>query len=240
VVGMLIDEKNHVWVKTPLTEYDKSVSRRTGKFKLSADGTLEGEVRIEYSGHQAISRREGGYQDSALQREKEFEEEIKGRISTAEISNLSIENFNDASKPLTYMFKVRVPGYAQKTGKRLFFQPGFFEYGSTPVFSSATRTHSISFPYPWSEEDTAEIVLPKDFALDNADTPAEATDTQKIGSLKIKIGMDKTTNTLVYERKFHFGGGGNVLFPVTAYKPLKTMFDVFHKADTHTITLKQN
>jgi len=239
-VGMLINNASHSWVRTPLTGYGTSLSRRTGKFKLSEDGTLEGEARIQYNGHQAISRREGNYQDSAAQREKEYEEEIKGRISTAEISNLSVENFNDPSKPLTYSFKIRIPGYAQKTGKRLFLQPGFFEYGSNPVFSSATRTHSISFPYPWAEEDVTEIQLPKNFALDNADTPAEASDPQKIGSLKINIGVDKTTNTIVYKRNFHFGGGGNILFPASLYKPLKTMFDIFHKADTHTITLKQN
>lgn len=238
-IGMLISQNGHDWIRPSLSEYGKSLSHRTGKFKLLEDGTLEGTARIEYTGHRAISRRESGYQSSAAQREKQFEEEIKRRVSTAEISALSIENFDDSSKPLTYSFKIRIPGYAQKTGKRLFLQPGFFEYGSDAVFSSATRTYSITFPYPWSEEDSAEIELPKGFALDSADAPAEASDPQKIGSLKIKMGVDKTTNTLKYERKFHFGGGGNILFPAATYKPLKTMFDAFHKADMHTITLKQ-
>lgn len=85
-----------------------------------------------------------------------------------------------------------------------------------------------------------EIELPKNYALDNADVPAPIEDPQKIASLKLKIGVDKATNVIKYERKFHFGGGGNILFPATTYKPLKNMFDMFHKADTHTITLKQN
>ena len=34
-------------------------------------------------------------------------------------------------------------------------------------------------------------------------------------------------------------GKGMILFPVTAYKPLKLLFDTFHKADTQTISLKQ-
>jgi hypothetical protein len=239
-VGMLISETNHSWIQTPLTEYDKSLSRRSGKFKLHEDGTLEGRGRIEYTGHQAISRRENGFRDTAAQREKEFEAEIKQRISTAEISELTVENFGDSSKPLTYNFKVRIPGYAQKTGKRIFFQPGFFEYGSDAVFSSATRTNSIHFPYPWSEDDGVEIELPKGFALDSADTPGALADPKKIASLNISIGVDKANNLLVYKRKFHFGGGGNILFPVTAYQPLKNLFDAFNKADTHTISLKQN
>ncbi len=44
-----------------------------------------------------------------------------------------------------------------------------------------------------------------------------------------------------YERKFHFGGGGNTFVPRAAsYQPVKNMFDAFNKADAHTITLKQN
>jgi len=44
---------------------------------------------------------------------------------------------------------------------------------------------------------------------------------------------------LKYNRKFHFGGGGKTLFPVTAYQPLKNLFDAFHKSDSHTVTLKE-
>jgi hypothetical protein len=31
-----------------------------------------------------------------------------------------------------------------------------------------------------------------------------------------------------------------LVFPVTAYKLVKNMFDEFHKANSHVITLKQN
>lgn len=239
-VGMLIGATGHSWIKPSMTAIEKSLSKRKGKFKLLEDGTLEGEVRLEYTGNSAVSRREGGYQDSLDKREKELENELKQRISTAEISKLSVENFDDSSKPLTYIFNVRVPNYAQKTGKRLFLQPGFFEYGSEPVFSSATRTNNIYFPYPWSEDDTVEIDLPKNFSLDNADAPGVVSDPQKIGFLKIEVRVDKAANFLAYQRKFHFGGGDKILFPANVYQPLKNLFDAFHKADTHTITLKQN
>ncbi|MDQ2745867.1 MAG: hypothetical protein M3T96_01235, partial [Acidobacteriota bacterium] len=133
---------------------------------------LEGEARLEYTGNQAVDRREQGYRDSDVQREKAMEDELKKRISGVEISKLAIENFNDSSKPLTYIFNVRVPNYAQRTGKRLFIQPGFFEYGTEAVFSSATRVNQIYFPYPWSENDEIVIALPNNFSLDNADAPS--------------------------------------------------------------------
>ncbi len=237
--AMIIGDKSYNWQTTPLSDYKFSPAKRTGKFKLAEDGTLEGTVRVEYEGHQAINRRREGYMESQNKREEDYKDEVKERMSSAEITNLIIENFEDAAKPLVYSYKIKVPNYAQKTGKRLFLQPGFFEYGSNPTFSSATRVHNIYFPYPWLEQDSVELELPKNFELDSADTPGEVGDSGKIGSLNIKIGIDKDTNVLVYNRKFYFGGGGNILFLANIYQPMKNLFDAFHKADTHTITIKQ-
>jgi hypothetical protein len=150
-----------------------------------------------------------------------------------------VENFDDNSKPLVYSFNIRVPNYAQKTGKRLIFQPGFFEYGSNPAFASATRTYNIYFPYPWSEEDDLDIQLPAGFELDNADAPADVNDSGKISGLKVVMGIDRASNKLIYHRNFFFGAGKNIIFPVEAYPVIKLLFDRFHKADTHIVTLKQ-
>lgn len=240
VNSMLVGEGGFIWKKTPYSDISNTVAKRTGKFKLNEDGTLEGTVKLEYEGHSAINRRREGFMASPNKREEDIKEEIKRNISAAEITDLAIENFNDNSKPLVYSFKVKVPNYAQKTGKRLFLQPGFFEYGSAPVFSSATRVNNIYFPYPWSEKDSLEIELPKSYTLDNADAPGNVADPSKIGVLDITMQIDRANNIIKYQRNFHFGGGNKILFPVAVYQPLKNLFDAFHKADTHTITLKQN
>lgn len=240
VWALLVGDKVHDWVKTPLTGYEKTAAKRTGKFKLLEDGTLEGDVRVEYAGQLGYRYKMDNYNQSAGKREEDLKEELKSRISTAEVSAISIENVTEPQKPFVYAFKVRVPNYAQRTGKRLFLQPGFFEYGKSPVFSGASRKYDVYFQYPWSEQDSIEIALPKGFTLDSADAPGLLSDPQKIGYLNVNIGVDKASNTLVYKRQFHFGGGGNTLFPATAYQPLKNLFDAFSKADTHTITLKQN
>jgi hypothetical protein len=239
VWALVIGERQHGWIKTPLTPIDKSVAKRTGKFKLTEDGTLEGDVRIEYNGQSAIANRFEIYEDSPAKREENLKEVIKQRISTAEVSGITIENITDVSKPLVYQYKIRVPNYAQKTGKRMFFQPGFFEYGTNPLFSSASRKYDIYFPYPWSENDDIEIGLPAGFALDSAEKPGEISDQSNIGRLKISIGTNPEQTFMKYNRQFHFGGGGKILFEAGVYQPLKNLFDEFHKSDSHTITLKQ-
>lgn len=237
---LLLSSKDYLRnVRTPLSGVDKSVAKRSGKFKLLEDGTLEGTVKVEYTGQLSYLQKMDIYEKSPDKREEILKEEIKSRMSTAEVSNIVFENVMDAEKPLSYQYKIRVPNYASKTGKRLFLQPGFFEYGTTPLFSSATRKYPIYFHYGWSEQDNIEIELPKGFELDNAETPATIEDPSRIGSLSFKITFDRATGLLNYQRKFHFANK-MYLFPAGAYTPLKGLFDAFNKADLSPITLKQN
>lgn len=237
---LLLGYKDYVRTQTPMSSADRSLAKRTGKFKLLEDGTLEGTVKIEYSGHLGYLYKMNNYDDSPAKREESLKEEVKKQISAAEISAISIDNVNDPEKPFVYQYKVRVPNYAQKTGKRLFLQPGFFEYGTNPLFSSETRKYDIYFQYPWAESDDIEIELPNGFQLDTGEQPNDIADKDRIGVLSISIGISKDNSLLKYQRNFQFGNNNRILFPVNAYQPLKQMFDAFHKADTHMLTFKQN
>jgi len=237
---LLLGYKDYIRTETPMSDAEKSLAKRTGRFKLLEDGTLEGTVKIEYTGHLAYLYKMNNYDDSQAKREESLKEEIKKQMSAAEVSAISIENVSDPEKPFIYQYKIRVPNYAQKTGKRLFLQPGFFEYGTNPLFSSATRKYDIYFQYPWAENDDIEIELPKGFQVDSGEKPGEIADPNRIGVLNINIGIIDNQNTLKYQRTFKFGGNNKVLFPVGVYQPLKNLFDVFHKANTQLLTLKQN
>jgi hypothetical protein len=162
-------------VQTPVASSDKSVQKRTGNFKLTEDGTLEGDVKMEYTGHLAVDRKRQNDDDSPSQREETLRDLIKARMSTAELSDIKVENVTDPDKPFVYAFHVRIPGYAQKTGKRLFIQPGVFQKGIAAMFPSNTRKHQIYFHYLWREEDDISITLPAGFDLDSADVPGPLT-----------------------------------------------------------------
>ena len=149
------------------------------------------------------------------------------------------QNVTDPEKPFTYQYKIRVPNYAQRTGKRLFLQPGFFEYGNKPIFSDSTRVHDIYFKYPWSENDDIQIELPKTYATEPFDLPPNITDNSDIANQKINITVDKDQTMLQYKREFYFGKGGRTLFPAKAYTPLKGLFDRFQQTNSFSMTLKQ-
>lgn len=236
--ALVIGEKQNAWVKTPMATKDKSVAKRSAVLNLTEDGTVEGEVSEEMDGQLAISYRLANYDETPEKREELLKADIKRRLPAAEVSMVSIDNLTDSVKPLLIRYKVRVPNYAQKTGKRLFFQPGFFETGVAPLFTGSQRKYDIFFRHPWSEKDSVEIRFPESYALDSPDAPANVPEDGGIAGLSFKL-TTPTKNSLRYEREFFFGGGGHVLFPATSYPAMKNLFDLFSKSDTHTMTIKQ-
>jgi hypothetical protein len=234
---LITDPKEPIWVKTPLSGPERSLVKRSGKFKLLEDGTLEGDVTVEYTGHFAIERKEENDDDSQAQREESLKDELKARMSTAELSEIRIENVNDPTKPFLYAYHIRVPGYAQRTGKRLFVQPGVFQKGLSPVFSAGERKYPIYFHYPWSEADDVTIDLPEGYSLDSPDAPAGFKSGQ-ISEYEPQLSQTSDGRALVYKRKFFFGGGGNILFPAASYSQLKYFFTELQKQDSHMLSLK--
>ena len=236
--ALLSDPKDPVWVKTPLSPPNKSKEKRIAKLRLDEDGTLEGDVRVEYHGHMAVERKEWDDDDSPAQREETLKESVKSRMSTAELSNISVENVTDPIKPFTYVYKIRVPGYAQRTGKRIFLQPAFFQRGLSSLFSTSARRHAVYFNYPWSEEDEVSIELPAGFTLENADSPSQIA-SKPISEYTPSLSVTKDGRILIYKRQFYFGGEGNIIFPAESYALLKAYFDTLHKQDNHALVLKQ-
>src|SRR5205085_587303 len=107
--------KDPAFVPIPLSPPEKSVEKREAKLKLSEDGTLEGEVRLEYTGHFGAEKKRLNEGDSQEQCKQRLTEMIKRQMSAAEFADIRIENASDPVKPFVYSFRVRVPGYAQRT-----------------------------------------------------------------------------------------------------------------------------
>ncbi len=235
IQSLVADPKEPAFVQTPISSPEKSVKKRTAKLRLSEDGTLEGDVRIEYTGHFAVEMKEDNDQDSVEQRENKLRETVSRRLSTAEFADVKIESASDPLKPFVYSYKVRVPGYAERTGKRLFLQPAFFQKGMAAMFAASERKNDIYFHFPWSEEDHVTIELPPGYLPDNAEQPGSVSFGES-GNYQVALGMTKDAKMLEYKRHFRFA---TLMIPKSAYPNLKTIFNAIHESDNHAITLKQ-
>ena len=236
--ALLVGMNDQRWMKTPTSGRSENHFRRKGDFTLTREGILEGVVEVQISGQPALSYRHSNYELSIQNLERSLSQEIKETISHAEISDVHIENVKDPDRPLTHRYSIRIPNYAPQTGSRLFIQPNVFAYGKSPLFSSSVRTHDIFFPYSWSESDEISIKLPEEFVLDSADRPQPVSDPDHIGKLNVAIRLVNKENRLLYDRKFEFGVTSTLQIRQRSYGPLKRLFDMFHRADSHVLAIK--
>ncbi len=236
--ALVVSEKQNGWLLLPMSSNDKNLTKRTAKLTLDENGTLEGTLSIELHGQEALTYRLANWDDEPAKREQNLKDAILARMSNAEISKISIENFDDKDQPVIQSFTLKVPNYAQKTGKRMFFQPGIFEYGSPAKFASATRQYDVAFTYPWSEKDEIELTFPSTYEIDNGEAPGGA-DAGEISKDVITIGTDRASSMIKYSRNFYFGNAANLVFNKSAYPAVKELWDMIQKSDTATLSIKQ-
>jgi hypothetical protein len=101
-VDALLADDLPSWVRTPMSPPEKSRETRVATLRLDENGTIEGNISIEYSGHLAVEKKAQNDDDSANQREENLKEAMKNRLSTAELTNIVIENATDPAKPFIY------------------------------------------------------------------------------------------------------------------------------------------
>jgi hypothetical protein len=239
VESMIVGNNGMTWSATTMNSDSQNNANRIGKFTLAADGTLEGDIRMIFTGQEAFTRKRPLLRKSQTEKEDYVKESLKSRITTAEISNISISGLEDPFEPLIYTFKIRIPSYASKTGKRLFIQPNVFEFGTSPEFSASSRKYPIFFAYPRSETDTISIKLPDELTIDAIDSPPVVRTADGAAADSVSVIFDKSENTIRYNRDFYFGRDRKLIFGVSQYPNLKRMFDAFHKTDTHAIAVTQ-
>jgi transglutaminase-like putative cysteine protease len=236
VQALLTDSKEPVFILTPMSGPERSRTTRKATLKLLPDGTLEGTIEEMYTGHAGVDYKMVYDGKTEEERQKDFKETFQSRLSTAEVSEIQFENVTDTEKPFIIRYRVKVPGYAERTGKRMLLQPGFFHRNSQPLFSTSGRKFDIYFDYPWSERDEIMIELPEGLELENAEKPASLP-MQKVGEYKMSVGIN-ADKKLIFTRDFRFGDNGSILFPAKAYAQIKQVFDFIYQTDNTAVTLR--
>lgn len=234
--ALLLDPRKAEFSPTPIAPPESSLTRRIALLALSTDGTLEGEVREEFTGHSGASRRASGVDRSPVERDKDIRDGIQSRLSGAEVSAVRLEHVLDREGPYTVSFHVRVRGYAQRVGKRLVFEPSFFEQGSSPDFPASERKFPVAFAYPWSVLDSVVIRLPDSLAVEGA-ASTEPLYLGPAAEYRVSLTPSEDGRSLCYRRSFVFGRDGAINFPVEQYSNLKRAFEACAERDGLSVSL---
>lgn len=232
---LVLDPKKPILTRTPLTPASATVRRRTAALKLSEDGTLEGDVEVAFTGHYGQRMKRDDEQDTVEERAAAVREAYTKRMTGAEISDVVVENVTDPTKPYINRFKLRVPGFAQTTGSRMFVQLAALQKGIEPVFASETRTQDVYFPFGWTEEDTLSIALPDGWRIEAPTRPAALNG--GVGRHQIALESTDAWRTMRVKRTFVYGETETLIVTRASYPALKKFFDLVQQKDAHTVVL---
>ena len=189
------------------------------------------------TGHAATGRRRD-YQEEQEEQQQDHLQKILADQYAGPVTSVKLENAGDPDKPLLMSYHIKVPDYAQRTGKRFFVPIGFFERNRPAMFSASERKYPVYFSYPWMETDEINVTLPEGYELENPEIPAPI-NLQTVGGYKLTARYDNAQRKLHCTRELVFGSQASILFSAAVYPTLKKTFDLIHQTDEHVLTLKQ-
>ena len=225
-----------LWQATPVAPPEKSRAKRVAQLQLDATGALSGGVRLEFTGQAACEARRRYMDETQDALEKKVRANLRSRMPGAEVSDVTASGMGDVLKPFVLAYTVRVPNYAEQSGRRMFVQPGFFTKGGEPRFKADTRVSDICFDYATFQEDEVSIKLPDGYSIEEGSAPRSIKQADW-GRYAVTLGFRPKSRVIVYTRAFEYSP---LRLPAADYDQVKKLFDFLHEQDAHVLTLKKD
>ncbi len=150
-------------------------ARRTrAKLDLKDNGTLEGKLKITFTGHEARIRRVEERNEDDANRKKFLEDEV--RESVRQLLTwicLNKPEWHNSNEPLVAEFNFKVGGWVSGAGRRALLPVGLFSEEEKHLFEHAERTYPIYFEYPYKKVDDLKIELPLGWKTGSIPKPYE-------------------------------------------------------------------
>ena len=239
---LVADPNEGSFVKASMSPAELTRIDRRGTFTLGADGTLEGDVREERTGHEAAGAIDAARGVPEQERRDGLETDVKARLAGAELTRIRFDEAASAPGGITLAYHVRVPGYATRIGRRLLVQPAVFQKGGSSLFPGAERKLPVFFTHAWLSESVVTVDLPEGFVLENAgEQEPKVIVGGDVGRYALDVKASADGRRLECKRTLKLDGeGGSLYFPVASYGPLKEYFDAVRARDDQLVALVQH
>jgi len=195
------------------------VQQRVAELTLDREGTLTGEVKVRFSGQEALRRRLNARNDDDAERKKDLEKEFKDSLpSTATVELGKIDDWKATSENFDVTAKITIPGFASATGKRLMLPVSVFAGSDAHPFTHAKRIHPVYIRSAYTEVDQVRIKVPEGLQVETVPNPT--TVPTEFADFTMKTSNDKDSISIV--RQVTMAG---TFFSLEHYPALRSFFD---------------
>ena len=236
--ALVLEPGNARLVRVEETPPEQSRRVTKAELKLTADGALSGQVSQRLTGHAAEEFLDGLRNLTPAESEQRVTEQIVAQQPGAKVTNLVLKAGDDLTGEIGYSFAVAIPGYARKTGTRLFLQPALTRKGLKPLLESSVRHNDLQFNFPY--QDSAEVIIevPKGYVIEAGEGP------QPFAYPNYGLSYEATFSLLQGEGRSYIQAKRDFIFnriylPRQHYDELKRMMDLIHLMDNQILSLRQ-
>jgi hypothetical protein len=155
------------FVQTSSPSYKDANIGRIARLNIKPDYTVEGPMRVVYSGFYAAMRRQSAAKTDAEGRKKELEDEVKSWLpKDSEVKLISTPNWNDVESDLAAEFRISA-SIASNAGKRVLFPAHAFHFAQPAMFPHASRVNGVYLYYPSRETDDISFTVPPTLTVES-------------------------------------------------------------------------
>lgn len=232
VAGLRLDKQGGTWIQTEIPESSACKVVRQADLKLNEEGGLEGQVKVTYTGLEALDRRLGQRFGDATQRKEYLEEELKNVIpATAEVELKNKPDWDSSDEKLMAEYDVKIPGWASSAGRHVVLPLGLFAGAQKHVFEHTQRTLPIYFSYMFQTEDQTKITLPAGWKVGSLPTEVHLDAT----AAEYQIQAEKKENALQVTRTLR---SDIVLYQPSVYPALRDFYQKVRSGDEQQVVLQ--
>lgn len=166
--GIRLVKGGGLWVEVPVPASADTEVRRALQLHSIERGGLEGELRLVFTGQEALRRRQEARDQDDLGRRKELEEEVKRLLpdgSSVEVRKVG--PWEQADRPLEAECHLRIVGIMATTGQRLIVPLSALRVGALPVVHRPARIHPVHVPYRFQENDEVRFQVPAGYEVES-------------------------------------------------------------------------
>ncbi|HEY6251505.1 MAG TPA: DUF3857 domain-containing protein [Candidatus Angelobacter sp.] len=167
--GLKLDKDGGTFVTVPAVGHEKAIVQRSAIMALGENGSLNGEITVQFQGLEALERRLDALETDEAGRNKSLEDELKNWLSAGAVVNeTKVTGWEGEDEPLVAHFHVEIPGYASLAGKRLLLPPYLFQTKQKDAFKRTDRKYPVYFPYAFAENDVVAIKIPAGYTIEGS------------------------------------------------------------------------
>jgi hypothetical protein len=228
--SLIITPEGGRLVKVPTRRSQQNQQIRTGTVTLDANGNARAAFQTVYTGYQHEYYREMDANMTPRDKDQMVRQNI--RIPRFDLNSFAIEASADTAGA-QLILSLTLPGYANRAGTRLIFQPNVMEQRRFTVSEQAERSQPVRFDFAYFDTDQIEFAIPPRYSIESIPSPVDIE--TSFGTYRSRYEV--LDGKVVYRRELEIR---EVTIPADSFSDYRQFVNTMVQADQSRVVLTLN